>query len=80
MQCHFTMTVETATFNWWYGLLQVGLQDHLLKIQPEFRGSLVTNVQQFLADTSVFYHDYDAVRDFDRPIDTLPLGPQWLSG
>ena len=41
--------------------LQSEVQDHLIKIQPQFRSTLLSNVGTFRQDTATFYHDYDTV-------------------
>lgn len=40
---------------------QTEVQNHLLGIQSEFQGKLLSNVETFHQDTSSFYTDYDTV-------------------
>ena len=35
------------------------VQDHLLKIQPEFKADLVSGVSQFVVDVNNFVSEYD---------------------
>ena len=37
------------------------MQNELIKIQPKFRGTLLTNVETFRKDTTQFYTDYATV-------------------
>ena len=53
--------VDTLHYGW-ERLLGLGIQvqDHLIKIQPEFKGTLVENVTTFVEDVNSFTGDYDA--------------------
>ena len=47
---------------YWYNLLiwqGKEVQDHLLKIQPEFKADLVSGVSQFVVDVNNFVTEYD---------------------
>lgn len=57
-----TERVDTLRYTW-QKLIAHGsqVQDYLITIQPEFRSSLIENVQIFKEDCSKFYTDYDKV-------------------
>lgn len=56
--------VDTFRYSWQKLLALAGeVQSHLIKIQQEFKTSLLTNVEQFKQDTTNFYHEYDTVRE-----------------
>ena len=41
--------------------LQGEVQTHLVEIQPNFKGDLLSNVEQFIVDVQVFSRDYEEV-------------------
>jgi len=54
--------VDTLRYSWSkLQALASEVSGHLLKIQPEFRGGLIENVQTFVEDCQNFYNDYDKV-------------------
>ncbi|XP_071957897.1 dynein axonemal heavy chain 5-like isoform X2 [Antedon mediterranea] len=51
--------VDTLRYTWAKLVAQSTEMSHfLLKIQPDFRGGLLTNVQDFIVDCATFYGDY----------------------
>ena len=47
---------------WSFSLLSQTLsQDHLIQIQPNFKGDLIDSVQVFIVDTAKFSDDYNEV-------------------
>ena len=37
------------------------MQTHLVAVQPDFKGELLLNVEQFVVDVQVFARDYEEV-------------------
>ena len=49
------------TLNYYFVFFQGEVQHELIKVQPQFKGTLVTNVEIFQRDTTQFYTDYATV-------------------
>lgn len=57
--------VDTLSYGWKKLIAQSQqVQNHLLKIQPEFKSDLLAGVEQFKKDNDVFVGDYDSKYEF----------------
>ena len=55
--------VDTLRYSWERVAAQsIEMSHHLLQIQPDFRGGLLSNVEGFITDCNDFYSDYHNVR------------------